>query len=87
MESHDPEHKFVERSLPVISDPTSDPRHSRRDFLALLSSGAAVAATPLDALAGALAPLPEIENPLAFYPGRDWEKAYRDQYAYDRTFT
>jgi nitrate reductase alpha subunit len=87
MESHDPEHKFVERSLPVISDPTSDPRHSRRDFLALLSSGAAVAATPLDALAGALAPLPEIENPLAFYPDRDWEKAYRDQYAYDRTFT
>lgn len=26
------------------------------------------------------------ENPLASYPGRDWEKVYRDQYAYDSTF-
>jgi nitrate reductase alpha subunit len=27
-----------------------------------------------------------IENPLKFYPGRNWEKLYRDQYAYDSKF-
>ncbi len=69
------------------SNSASSQHHSRREFLALLSSGAVIAASPLDALAGALAPLPSIENPLVFYPDRDWEKAYRDQYAYDRTFT
>jgi nitrate reductase alpha subunit len=26
-------------------------------------------------------------NPLAHYPSRDWEKVYRDQYAYDSRFT
>ncbi len=29
----------------------------------------------------------EITNPLEHYPDRSWEKVYRDQYAYDRTFT
>ncbi|HHT9153565.1 MAG TPA: twin-arginine translocation signal domain-containing protein [Candidatus Hypogeohydataceae bacterium YC40] len=29
----------------------------------------------------------EIPNPLEHYPDRNWEKVYRDQYAYDRTFT
>ncbi|MEK7669648.1 MAG: molybdopterin-dependent oxidoreductase, partial [Bacteroidota bacterium] len=29
----------------------------------------------------------EVDNPLAFYPNRDWEKVYRDQYHYDRSFT
>jgi hypothetical protein len=43
---------------------------SRRDFLALLSAGAALTATPLDALAGALVAAPGIDNPLAFYPER-----------------
>ena len=28
-----------------------------------------------------------VDNPLASYPDRDWEKLYRDQYRYDRTFT
>ena len=28
-----------------------------------------------------------VGNPLAGYPDRDWEKLYRDQYRYDRTFT
>jgi nitrate reductase alpha subunit len=28
-----------------------------------------------------------IDNPLDFYPSRDWEKVYRDQYRYDDTFT
>jgi nitrate reductase alpha subunit len=30
---------------------------------------------------------PGITNPLAFYPSRGWEKLYRDQYAYDSSFT
>ncbi len=29
----------------------------------------------------------KIDNPLAFYPDRDWENVYRNQYRYDRTFT
>ena len=31
--------------------------------------------------------LQAIENPLAAYPDRDWEKAYRDLWKYDSTFT
>ena len=30
---------------------------------------------------------PEIDNPLAYYPNRDWEKIYRDQYRYDSKFS
>ncbi|MCH7590327.1 molybdopterin-dependent oxidoreductase [PVC group bacterium] len=29
----------------------------------------------------------DIENPLDYYPNRDWEKIYRDQYKYDSTFS
>lgn len=28
----------------------------------------------------------DVDNPLKFYPNRDWEKIYRDQYAYDSRF-
>ncbi|HMS16502.1 MAG TPA: molybdopterin-dependent oxidoreductase, partial [Planctomycetota bacterium] len=28
----------------------------------------------------------DVANPLAAYPARDWERIYRDQYAYDRYF-
>jgi nitrate reductase alpha subunit len=59
---------------------------SRRDFLRLLGAGGVAAATPLNLLA-ALSPIPEIANPLEHYPSRDWEKTYRDQYRYDRSFT
>lgn len=31
--------------------------------------------------------VPEIKNPLEFYPNRDWEKIYRDQFRYDSSFT
>jgi nitrate reductase alpha subunit len=30
--------------------------------------------------------IPEIDNPLDFYPERDWEKIYRNQFGYDYTF-
>ncbi len=59
---------------------------SRRDFIkrtGLAAGGAyAVSALPLKFLQAK----PGIENPLAFYPSRDWEKIYRDQYAYDSSF-
>ncbi|MFQ5890668.1 MAG: molybdopterin-dependent oxidoreductase [Gemmatimonadota bacterium] len=34
-----------------------------------------------------LVPVVGVENPLEHYPDRDWERLYRDQYDYDRTFT
>ena len=58
---------------------------SRRRFIQLLGAGGIALMKPLDVL-GALVPVQEIANPLDFYPTRDWEKVYRDQYHYDRTF-
>ena len=62
---------------------------SRRQFVQLLSAGAAgIAAgcSQVDVLTS-LAVIPDIENPLEFYPDRDWEKVYLDQYSYDDSFT
>jgi len=57
---------------------------SRRQFLEAASAlgfgafvASATSAWALDA----------IENPLARYPSRDWERAYRDLWKYDSTFT
>jgi len=65
---------------------------TRRQFL--VETGAVAAAGGLFGLPGrfafasrALAPVPDIDNPLEYYPDRGWEKVYRDQYHYDRTFT
>jgi len=61
---------------------------TRRDFLKTgLTAGAVLGlGQPTLALA-ALAPAVEVGNPLDVYPGRDWEKVYRDQYKYDSSFT
>jgi len=61
---------------------------TRRDFLKTgLTAGAVLGfGQPTLALA-ALAPAVEVGNPLEVYPGRDWEKVYRDQYKYDSSFT
>jgi nitrate reductase alpha subunit len=59
---------------------------SRRDFIK--RSGAAAAG----AYAVTILPLKflqakeTVDNPLAFYPNRDWEHLYRDQYKYDSSF-
>jgi nitrate reductase alpha subunit len=61
---------------------------SRRTFLK--SSAAAVTGVYLTRLGPGLPFLqaaPGIENPLLEYPNRDWESIYRDQYAYDDSFT
>jgi len=54
----------------------------RRDFLKWLGVGALATGMPLRTLAAQTAD----ENPLLRYVSRDWEKIYRDQYAYDRMF-
>jgi nitrate reductase / nitrite oxidoreductase, alpha subunit len=69
----------------------SAPDHelSRRRFLQLAGlSGLGVALTPSELMAQYrfLAPI-KVDNPLAAYPNRDWERMYRDIYRHDRTFT
>ncbi|HEY5538102.1 MAG TPA: molybdopterin-dependent oxidoreductase [Thermoplasmata archaeon] len=65
-------------------------RVSRRGFLRVAAVGAGIAtAAAVSTSLGLrlLKPLPDISNPLANYPSRDWESVYRDQYRYDSTFT
>ncbi|MBI3990562.1 MAG: molybdopterin-dependent oxidoreductase, partial [Candidatus Omnitrophica bacterium] len=59
---------------------------SRRDFIRVSSTGIflAVSAGPVLSL---LKPAVGIDNPLDYYPDRDWEKVYRDIYSYDSKFT
>jgi nitrate reductase alpha subunit len=62
-------------------------KHARRDFLkgllgtAIVGASRAADAAPLRFLK----PM-EVENPLASYPNRDWEKAYRDIFQADSSF-
>src|SRR3989337_1039605 len=64
------------------------PRLSRRTFLQLSAAAGAAGLVALNRPRLAfLQPIPDIPNPLAFYPQRDWEKVYRDQYRYDSSFT
>ncbi len=62
---------------------------TRRDFLKTTGAVAGAASAvgtwgwPLQALGFR----PDVANPLAHYPERDWEKIYRDQYRYDDTFS
>lgn len=64
---------------------------SRRQFLvrsAAAAGGVAVASqTPWGQMALATLKPVNVENPLAGYPDRDWEKIYRNQYASDGEFT
>ncbi|MFQ5883299.1 MAG: nitrate oxidoreductase subunit alpha, partial [Candidatus Methylomirabilales bacterium] len=60
---------------------------TRRTFLKAAATGA-TALFADDALAlRLLQPAVEVGNPLSEYPDRGWERIYRDQYRYDRTFT
>ncbi|MEZ5445937.1 MAG: molybdopterin-dependent oxidoreductase [Gammaproteobacteria bacterium] len=69
----------------------SEREFTRRQFLkrtGVLAGGALAGLSADLAFAGqALAPVPDIANPLEYYPDRDWEEVYRDQYRYDRSFT
>lgn len=61
------------------------PKLSRRDFLKL--TGASAMAIAANELEWRLLQVVGVDNPLAAYPDRDWEKVYRDQYRYDSSFT
>lgn len=65
---------------------------NRREFLQKAATGAAVGATltaSTSALAGSLKYFKaiQIENPLAFYPNRDWESVYRNIFKVDSHYT
>ncbi len=61
---------------------------TRRDFLKWSAVAGAAAAAWRSALGlDLLEPAVGVDNPLAFYPSRGWEKVYRDQYRYDSSFT
>lgn len=75
----EPLEKLVEKWL-------EGPSLTRRQFLK--ASGAAVTLLALgEPSLGLLKYAEGIENPLAHYPNRDWEKVYRDIYRYDSSFT
>ena len=60
---------------------------NRRDFIKRSGlAGAGIAAAQMLPLRFLRAG-DDIANPLAFYPNREWEKIYRNQYAYDRAFS
>ncbi len=62
---------------------------TRRDFIKRSGlAGAGLTAAQMLPLRFLQAQTPdELANPLAHYPNRQWEKLYRDQYAYDRAFS
>jgi len=77
------------RGTPAGSDAGPDALFgmTRRSFLKL-SGAATLAAYALGKPSLAfLRAAPGIDNPLLSYPNRNWEEIYRDQYAYDDTFT
>ncbi len=59
---------------------------SRRGFLKGCLAAGSGAAIGSGAKLWAFKPV-DVDNPLAAYPDRDWEKIYRDQYRYDSTFS
>ena len=61
---------------------------TRRDFLKATAATGATFLLAENALAlKLLQPVVDVDNPLAFYPERGWEKIYRDQYRSDGSFT
>lgn len=62
---------------------------SRREFLKITGKGITAGALLFGVIPNLLflEPIDDIENPLGYYPDRDWEKVYRDQYKYDESFT
>lgn len=58
---------------------------TRRNFLKL-GAGATAFLSAFPAMAK-LGFIPDIDNPLEYYPARGWESLYRNRYRYDDTFT
>src|SRR5680860_823102 len=60
---------------------------SRRTFLQLSGTAALATAAYSQPALAFLRPGRGVANPLLHYPNRGWEHVYRDQYAYDNSFT
>lgn len=58
---------------------------TRRKFIKICGTSIAGLSAGAPALS-ALKYIPEIDNPLDFYPERGWERIYRDQFKYDDSF-
>lgn len=58
---------------------------TRRKFLKI-SLISAIALAMTDPVLASLKFISEVDNPLDFYPNRDWEKIYRDQFKHDFTY-
>jgi nitrate reductase alpha subunit len=58
----------------------------RRDFLKMSGLAVVAMAAGCGPALEQLQPTAEIQNPLDFYPQRDWERIYRDQFRYDDIF-
>ena len=57
---------------------------TRRDFLQMAAGGLAVTTT--QPAFAAIKFIEDVDNPLDFYPSRDWEKIYRNQFKHDLTY-
>lgn len=64
---------------------SKETKHTRRNFLQGFVTVSLVAAKSSAAPLRYLKPL-EVENPLAAYPNRDWERAYRNIFKPDSSF-
>lgn len=60
---------------------------SRRLFIGMGLTGSAALLLTEACRTSYLKNIPDIANPLGAYPNRGWEKVYRNQYAYDSSFT
>ncbi|MCC6644671.1 MAG: molybdopterin-dependent oxidoreductase [Polyangiaceae bacterium] len=65
---------------------TIDPNHTRRSFLQGVLATATVGAATADAAPLRFLKPMSVDNPLASYPNRDWEKAYRNIFKADSSF-
>lgn len=60
---------------------------TRRGFISGVGTAMGIAAVLSSPAYAFLKPIVGVDNPLEYYPARDWEKTYRDQYRYDSSFT
>ncbi len=83
--------KNKQKSMSPAMPPVQSQQHgiSRKEFLKLGAAGLGGASfllvNPLSL--HYLSNSADIDNPLGFYPNRNWEKIYRNQYSYDGSFT
>src|SRR3989338_11496500 len=68
-----------------MTRPLFKKKYTRRQFLKT-SAATIIGVVISKPLLASLTFVPEIDNPLDYYPNRDWEKIYRNQFKYDYTF-